>query len=180
MADWSDPTPFHLEALHEALLHAFPSHLDLDNLLTLKLGRSYAQLAPVHADYFSGLTALLKQARAAGWLDELVRKAVKAKPHNPRLRTLERSARLAPAHVPAALDVTLQDIVRQAMGTQDLLPWLAKLEAIGRGTCRIEHPVNTARGTGWLVGRDLLLTNWHVVAQALPGGSWDARVRVPF
>jgi hypothetical protein len=175
MADWSDPTPFQLEALHEALLHAFPSHLDLDNLLTFKLGRSYAQVAPVNVEYFSALTAILKQARAAGWLDELVRKAMKYRPNNPKLRTLERSAGLAPAEVPAALHVTLEEIVRQAMGTQDLLPWLARLEAVGRGTCRIEHPVNTARGTGWLVGRDLLLTNWHVVHQALPGGPWDAR-----
>jgi hypothetical protein len=55
------------------------------------------------------------------------------------------------------------------------MPWLARLEAIGQCTCRIEYPVNTARGTGWLVGRDLLLTNWHVVDAALPGGAWDAR-----
>lgn len=114
MADWSDPTPFQLQAMHEALLFAFPSHLDLDNLLVLRLGKSYAALAPVLANYSQGVTAILQQARAESWLNDLVCQALRAKPRSPKLLLLDRSAELARVDLPLALGAGLEHIVREA------------------------------------------------------------------
>jgi len=172
--DWTSPSSFQLAALHEALLFAYPTHLDFETLLTLRLNRSYAVLAPVNATYENGLLAVLVRARAEGFLDKLVRAASQQRPRSPKLRLLERSGALAEVELPAQAGV-LEDIVRNSGGFADLMTWVKKLESLGMRTCRIENPVNTAQGTGWLVGPDLVLTNWHVIDQALPGGPWKAQ-----
>ena len=79
------------------------------------------------------------------------------------------------AEIPKALGRTLEDIVRQEADYQDLIPWVQELEGLAWKTCRIEYPINTAQGTGWLIGPDLLITNWHVVERAFPGGAWKAK-----
>lgn len=172
--DWTSPTSFQLAALHEALLFAYPTHLDFETLLMLRLNRSYAVLAPVNATYENGLLALLVRSRAEGWLDKLVRAARQQRPQSPKLRLLERSGELTEVELPEQAGV-LEDIVRNSGEFADLMTWVKKLESLGMRTCRIENPVNTAQGTGWLVGPDLVLTNWHVIDQAILGGSWKAQ-----
>jgi hypothetical protein len=167
VADWSNPEPFHLKALHEALLFAYPTAADLNNLFVLHLGQAYNQLAPAGESYRNGLTAVLLQARGEGWLAEWVRQARLDKPRSPKLLLLNRTLELTSAPLPDSLGRNLEDIVRADGGFQDLIPWVEKLEALAHRTCRIECPVNTACGTGWLVGPDLLLTNWHVIEDAL-------------
>jgi len=174
MADWNSPTPFQLKALHEALLFAYPSSADLNTLLQLGFGQGYAALAPVGENYFNGLLAILLQARGAGWLKDLVQKARQDKPRSPKLLVLDRSLELTAADIPDFLGRSLEDIVRHEAQEADLIPWVRKLETYGWRTCRIEYPVNTPQGTGWLVAPDLLLTNWHVIDRALPGGDRQA------
>ncbi len=174
MVDWSNPSGFQLEALHEALLFAYPTPLDLNNLLVLRLERTYAAVAPVAVDYDNALIVILQRARAEGWLQTLVEKARRHRPNSPKLRVLDRSLEITAVEVPASLGQVLEDIVRHEGQFVDLFPWIAKLEKYGWRTCRIEYPVNTAQGTGWLVGPDLLLTNWHVIDRALPGGDRQA------
>lgn len=174
MADWNNPSGFQLEVLQEALLFAYPTHLDLDALLTYRLETSYAALAPVNASYEDAVRAILMKARGAGWLKTLIDKARKHRPNSPKLLVLDRSVELTDADVPDALGRPLEDIVRHEGNYQDLFPWVRKLEEYAWRTCRIEYPVNTAQGTGWLVAPDLLLTNWHVIDRALPGGDRQA------
>jgi hypothetical protein len=172
MADWDTPAPFQLAALHEAMLFAYPNPADMSTFLVLSFGKTLAQLAPPDS-YENALLAMLLQARAGGWLKTLVQKARQDKPRSPKLLVLDRSLELTAMDLPPALG-KLEDIVRNDAGFQDLLPWVENLEAIGHRVCRIECPVNTARGTGWLVAPDRILTNWHVIAGALPGGIHQA------
>jgi hypothetical protein len=174
LVDWSNPTRFQLEALHEALLFAYPKPADLNLLLQFRLNKDYYQLAPVGVSYQNGLLDILLDARGGGWLAGLVQKARQHKPDSPKLLCVDRNFELTNASVPTALGRSLEDIVRSEGSYYDLIPWVQKLEELASRTCRIEYPVNTARGTGWLVGADLLLTNWHVIESALPGGSWNA------
>ena len=175
MSDWSDPNPFQLKALHEALLFAYPRPADLDMLLQFRLGKAYHIIAPVGEAYSNALLSIVVAARGAGWLPKLVQEALKDKPQSPKLVSLNRSCPITDVEVPAALQRSLEDIVRKDGEYQDLIPWVQELEDLAWKTCRIEYPVNTARGTGWLVGPDRLLTNWHVIDRALPGGAWDAK-----
>lgn len=175
MADWTNPTGFQLEALHEALLFAYPSPADLNLLLVLKLNTTYAEIAPHGESYRNALLTILVQARGEGWLERLVREALRHRPRSPKLLSLDRSFEITAADVAPALQRSLEDIVRVESGYEDLIPWVQKLETCAWRVCRIEYPPLTARGTGWLVGHDLLLTNWHVVNRALPGGDRDPK-----
>jgi V8-like Glu-specific endopeptidase len=66
----------------------------------------------------------------------------------------------------------LQRYVRKNLGDVDMLVWIARGLKEARRVCRIEKDRN-ALGTGFLVGNDLVLTNWHVVKHALPGNNTD-------
>lgn len=62
----------------------------------------------------------------------------------------------------------LQTYVRPR-GMVDLGLWIRRLLAIERQVCVIEHG-GEARGTGFLVGPHVVLTNWHVI-EAAPGSA---------
>jgi hypothetical protein len=64
----------------------------------------------------------------------------------------------------------LQKNISPALQSPDVSIWLDKLEAVRRQVCRIEIP-GQALGTGFLVGRTAVLTNWHVVDAARTVGA---------
>ncbi|MCK1413569.1 trypsin-like peptidase domain-containing protein [Bradyrhizobium sp. CW4] len=66
----------------------------------------------------------------------------------------------------------LQRYVRKDLGDVDMLDWIARGQQIARRVCRIERDRN-ALGTGFLVGANLVLTNWHVIRHALPANNTD-------
>jgi hypothetical protein len=66
----------------------------------------------------------------------------------------------------------LQRNVKPGLVQLDLHIWLQKLAQIERRVCRIEFKGNAA-GTGFLVGPDAVLTNWHVVEAAKTGNTLD-------
>lgn len=66
----------------------------------------------------------------------------------------------------------LQRYVRKSLGDVDMLVWIARGLKEARRVCRVEKD-RKALGTGFLVGPDLVLTNWHVVKHALPGNDTD-------
>ncbi|WP_271554891.1 trypsin-like serine peptidase [Bradyrhizobium sp. CCBAU 45394] len=59
--------------------------------------------------------------------------------------------------------------VRPNLPQLDVHVWLSRLEIIERQVCRVEISGNAA-GTGFLVGPDVVLTNWHVVEAAKNAG----------
>lgn len=65
----------------------------------------------------------------------------------------------APTHAAAP---GLQRNVRPHLGRLDVFVWRERLSQIERQVCRLEVAGNAA-GTGFLVGPDVVLTNWHVV-----------------
>jgi hypothetical protein len=167
MSDWSDPNGLQLQALQEALLSAFPNPPDLEQLLAFKLDQSYVQITAGSANYRTAVFQVLMEAKAAGWLPALVAAVVKERPNNPKVKLLVRAYTLAA--VPAPAGRSIEDIVRSDGGFQDALLWLGQMDRVMGQVCRVEHPVNQGVGTGWLVGSDLMLTNWHVVRGILAG-----------
>ena len=53
--------------------------------------------------------------------------------------------------------------IRATGTTFDIGPWLRKIGEIEARVCRIEYPELADQATGFLVGPDLVLTNYHVV-----------------
>lgn len=66
----------------------------------------------------------------------------------------------------------LQRNVRPHLQKLDLMVWVEKLLRIRNRVCRIEI-ASRAAGTGFLVGPQALLTNWHVVDKAAAAGKLD-------
>jgi hypothetical protein len=63
----------------------------------------------------------------------------------------------------------LQRLVRPRLKAIDVELWLDKFEKIKRQVCRVEAQDNPL-GTGFLVGQQAVLTNWHVVQEAKANG----------
>lgn len=72
----------------------------------------------------------------------------------------------------------LQRNVRPHLTMADMGIWIERLSEVKRQVCRVE--INgSAAGTGFLVGPDTILTNWHVVERAVGSKQLD-KVRCRF
>jgi hypothetical protein len=75
----------------------------------------------------------------------------------------------APDKTPAGGIPALQRLVKPGLSHKDLRVWLDRMAAIEKQVCRIEAN-GAAFGTGFLVGPQVVLTNWHVVQEARDQG----------
>jgi hypothetical protein len=66
----------------------------------------------------------------------------------------------------------LQRNVRPHLDKLDLMVWVEKLMQVKNRVCRIEIS-GKAAGTGFLVGAEAVLTNWHVVEKAHAAGALE-------
>lgn len=82
--------------------------------------------------------------------------------------SLQQGGQPQPDAPPDAFAPGLQRNVRPHLAKIDVRVWLEKFAAIERRVCRIEIAGN-ALGTGFLVGPQAVLTNWHVVKRAKEG-----------
>lgn len=132
---------------------------------------------------------VLRQAEAEGWLADLVGGARASNPGNPDLLAFAQLLNLAPAVVatkagrePAVLTTRpeFERIVRESNRMQDIAQWRARMGEIEGRVCRVEinrRPL----GTGFLLGPDVLITNYHVaeelagVGGSTPPGQFVAR-----
>ncbi|RYZ75112.1 MAG: serine protease, partial [Proteobacteria bacterium] len=63
----------------------------------------------------------------------------------------------------------LEKIVNTRTSFVRFIDYLQSFRNIGSQICRIEFPIDTPQGTGWLVAPDLVLTNYHVMEAILDG-----------
>jgi hypothetical protein len=109
-----------------------------------------------------------------GWRDELVRGAAADNSKNPRLKKAVAALNLPPI-VPGTEPPTgsvrvadldfgrLEKTARERGVSVNFDDHSKRLNALARRMCSIEVPTGEACGTGWLVGPDLVLTNYHVI-----------------
>jgi hypothetical protein len=77
----------------------------------------------------------------------------------------------------------LQRVIIESSGLGDPAVWHARMGELLRQVGRVEVPLDaggTATGTGFLVAPDLVLTNYHVIADILDGKAQAGAVRVRF
>jgi S1-C subfamily serine protease len=112
--------------------------------------------------------AVLELAVRGGWFEALVRALRKDNPENGTLRDAAEAIGIEPAP-PAVPDASeqgaLEKLVRARSPFVNLQEFIARLSAVGSRMCRIEVDGGTTMGTGWLVGPDLVLTNYHVIEE---------------
>lgn len=95
-----------------------------------------------------------------------------ARPSAPASADLSiQTAGVAQANAPdRAVTPGLQRNVRPRLAKLDIQVWVERLAQIERQVCRIEQGEH-GLGTGFLVGPEVVLTNWHVVEGAIKAGT---------
>ncbi|WP_448949908.1 trypsin-like peptidase domain-containing protein [Labrys neptuniae] len=137
------------------------------------------------------LRDLIKGLEQEGQTEPFLKVVYVNRPHRPDIR--ERIAALAPDAVsqtltnaydfviqnqaqrgtepkPDLLGPGLQRNIKPHLQMLDLSLWAANLSQTGRRVCRVDIGNNPA-GTGFLVGPQAVLTNWHVVEAVAASGS---------
>lgn len=147
------------QQLHEALLDAFTTQTELAQMV--RFGGVTRNLAAIAGgDNLSAVVFnLLVWAGSRDKVDDLLLAARNANPTNAPLRLFAETVGLA-AQAPSQGE--LEALVLASVHFQDVERWRETMSQRELTVCRIEIP-NGTYGTGFLVGPDLLMTNYHVL-----------------
>ena len=176
--------PADREAFQQAILAAYPSADDLEILLSFKWGVRLADEVYLQQPLKRVAFDLIKWVEAEGRARELLGVLWSERPGNPALRALAEqwlgdldsvAARYDPAETAERApqievsESNLQKVIVDRSRLHDFEELLGKLRGTKGPVCKVETPV--AIGTGFLVGRRHVLTNFHVVEKALAMGA---------
>ena len=144
--------------LNDALDDAFDSVDALDDFLWEMLDKRLHNLA-IASDARILRSKLIRKADSQGWVLDLIAAACQARPKNIALREIAAEVGLTAA--PPALE----RVILESVPFLDIAVLRARLGELEAQVCRVEVPAPTrpTAGTGFLVGPDLVLTNYHVI-----------------
>jgi V8-like Glu-specific endopeptidase len=154
--------------LRDILRAANATEAQFEELL-LRLDRTVTDYAASAAPFPTAILNTLKFANAELWWRDLLREASNAV-RDPALLAFAEEVGFAPDivvadQVPEAplKGRQLELKIEETGTTFDILTWRQKIAEIEGRVCRIEFPSRQARGTGFLIGPDLVMTNYHVI-----------------
>ncbi len=170
-----------VDELVAALVDAF-NLIDFRIMLRTKLGKDLDQIIIAGGLAASNLPgvffAVVEAAERGDWSLDLVRGSRSANPTNKKLKGLSPQIDLPSDEAPTV--TALESLIEATNSFLDPEPWASSLlEAIPR-VCRITIPQGkqTFFGTGFLVGPQAVLTNFHVMESVIgknDGGTGVAR-----
>jgi V8-like Glu-specific endopeptidase len=126
------------------------------------------------ADFTQMVFNTIKWFDQEDMLHEFIAKVYEAKPRNPTLKALIHELQIPQLNTANRLE--LERLIKPFNQAFDIVAWRTELEAIeGRVCCiEVDTPQGTVYGTGFLVGPDMLLTNYHVVESMIVEGTGRA------
>jgi hypothetical protein len=161
--------------LNEALDDAFDSPEALDEFLFEMLDK---RLHNVSADKDLQVRRfqLIRKADSQGWVLDLIVAAGQARPQSAALREIAAEVGLS------AAAAGLERVILDAVPFLDIAVLRARLGELEAQVCRVEVPAPTrpAAGTGFLIGPNLVLTNYHVIDVLHQGLANPAETRLRF
>jgi hypothetical protein len=132
---------------------------------------------------------LLSNSEREGWTTDLIREAYQFNPRNADLLKIYSKYGLAPgvsaqqagADIPNVRSVVdgLEKTIKDRLPAFDFAVFREKMALVESRVCRVELDGNAA-GTGFLVGSDAVLTNYHVLESVLKGTTLAAKVTCRF
>ncbi|EFH88938.1 effector-associated domain EAD1-containing protein [Ktedonobacter racemifer] len=146
---------------YQALLDAFSDRTLLSEMLHARLGR-HLDAITLNSNLYSTVADLINTAEAEGWLADLLVAVRQSQPLNPSLLRFAAQFGLAPS-LPTQY---VSQFRREGETFFDLPEWLPRLGRIESQICRLEIARNV-RGTGFLIGPDVLLTSYVVVEEII-------------
>jgi Trypsin-like peptidase domain/Effector-associated domain 1 len=167
-----------LLAASEALRDAF-SPGEFAQLLRFYLDKRLENLA-APGNFQAVVYEVLDQAEREGWTSNLLAAAREANPTNPRLMALAEAWQLAPVR-PETRDA-LERIISEEAGFLDITRWRERLGALEGQVGRVEVtvPDGVIKGTAFLVGPDVCITNYHVLERVIEGAVAPSQTVVRF
>lgn len=158
--------------LRDALTDAF-SRRELRMLLAEALDRNWEKLTD-ESSFDTQVFDVIDKADRQGWVTDLIIAARTEYPDNTSLRAFAQQLSLAPSVPP---ELHLESMLRRETGFLNLDQWYTRLGGIMNQVCSIEvtEEGGTRFGTGFLIGPDLVMTNYHVVSSVVeaPGADSD-------
>jgi Effector-associated domain 1/Trypsin-like peptidase domain len=146
--------------LYEALLAAFPDVGSLRRMVAFGLNQNLNAIANIDKlsdTVFDLVTWAITRDKTVA----LIVAARNSNPDNPALRRVAEELQLAPD------SAKLESIVIASVGFTDVEAWREKMSRCELAVCRVELP--RFSGTGFLISRDIVITNYHVVKDAIAG-----------
>jgi hypothetical protein len=152
-----------LERLSEAIRDAFPVQR-LREMLRFKLGKRLDDYS-LGNDYKEIVFEVMTASEAEGWTAELVVAARQANPGNAALQAFSQEVALA------STTPQLERTIKEKNPYLDVEVFRTRLGELEAQVCRIEvdTPRGTVFGTGFLLGPDVLMTNYHVLDRVITG-----------
>jgi hypothetical protein len=175
--------------LHHHLTEAF-DRPGLEELLRTRLDLRLDRVSDPDLSYGLQVFKVVELAERAGWISELLRAAVEARPQHAGLRDLAQAMGLTPSLEMAAVAAVGQPVTeapsavkggRRRLASAAAMPansWPALDQAVRR-ICRVEFR-GEFRGHGFLVGPDVVLTPSSVVTEFVEGQSTPCDVTCRF
>lgn len=152
------------QQLSEAIRAAF-TRAKLEQMLRYRLDKDLESIA-LGDDYQEIVFKLIKTTEAEGWTFELLSAARESSPGNPKLLEFAQGFNLTSVAPNALARTRLESIIQEKNGFLDVNKWRTRLGEIEPQVCRVEFRVSqstTPNGTGFLVGPDMVITNYHVI-----------------
>jgi V8-like Glu-specific endopeptidase len=162
-------SPPEREEIMEAIVDGYTAP-DLTRVLYFKWGMKIENYVDLHQGFYDVVTSLIKWTEQRGKTLELLTVAYAENTGNPRLKQAAQAHGISREEVTQKYDLSqpppprpsLEAAVNKHSRLIDYGRFLRRFANLGDRICRIEHPDKL--GTGFLVGPDLLLTNFHVVS----------------
>jgi V8-like Glu-specific endopeptidase len=170
-----------------ALLRAAFVRQRFVEFLGRRLNQSFDDYAVAADPYPTQIRTVLEEANASLWWRELIREARYAVPGDGGLAAFADAVGFTPSlRAPGEKPVKrlagspLELRIRKYDATFDIRTFLKGLTEIESRVCRIEFPAKKAQATGFLVGPDVVMTNYHVIETVVEGKPSPSEVMLRF
>lgn len=152
-------SPVQMQSLTEALIAAFVKKASLTQVVRFSLNENLDVIAG-GTDLREITFNLVQWVEAHERIEELLIGARKENPGNNKLKAISQEL------LATTLEVEpdrLEAIVQQSVNFVDVESWLEQISQCSQAVCRIEFPAGRARASGFLLGSDIVITNYHVI-----------------
>nr|MBA2391461.1 hypothetical protein [Ktedonobacteraceae bacterium] len=171
-----------VEEFRLAIRDAFNDRQKFKEFLFTQLNRQLDDITPREA-FPTEIYNVVTAADDEDWTEEFLKSARLWRPTNTKLLIFAQQFGLAPK-LPSESEIksTLERMVRPNNKSVDAAVWAEKLLQIVGQICRIEvrDGGETSFGTGFLLGPDVIMTNYHVVEGVIKGSIAAKNVSILF
>jgi hypothetical protein len=162
------------QQLVEAITNAFPDTNSLARMLQFRLSKNLAVIAALPNNIEQIAFEVIGVANSEGWTAQFIAAARESRPGNPKLLKLCEDFGLT------AVSAQLERKIRDDLGYLDIAVWRTRMGEIEAQVCRVESP--SSMGTGFLLGPDVVITNYHVMVDVIknPARARDVIIRFDY